>query len=41
LYLQAAVFGKGHDDFRLLRPVGQDLGGFKQYGARVPSTEFA
>jgi hypothetical protein len=28
-YLQAAVFGKGYDDFGLLRPVGQDLGGFQ------------
>jgi hypothetical protein len=28
-YLQAAVFGKGYDDFGLIRPVGQDLGGFK------------
>jgi hypothetical protein len=27
-YLQAAVFGKDYYDFGLLRPVGQDLGGF-------------
>ncbi|MHB9291952.1 hypothetical protein Holit_01040 [Hollandina sp. SP2] len=27
-YLQAAVLDKGYYDFGLLRPVGQDLGGF-------------
>jgi hypothetical protein len=41
LYLQAAVFRKGYDDFGFLRPVGQDLGGFLQYGVGVPSIEFA
>jgi hypothetical protein len=30
-YLQAAVCGKGYDDFGLLRPVGQDLGSFKEF----------
>jgi hypothetical protein len=39
-YLQAAVCGKGYDDFDPLHPVGQDLGGFQQYGIGVPSTKF-
>jgi hypothetical protein len=30
-YLQAAVLGKGYDDFGILRPVGQDFGGFKDF----------
>jgi hypothetical protein len=30
-YLQATVLGQGYDDFGLLRPVGQDLGGFKDF----------
>jgi hypothetical protein len=38
LYLQAAIFRKGYDDFSFLRPVGQDLGGFQKLegGDRFP-----
>jgi hypothetical protein len=31
LYLQAAILDKGYYDFRLLCPVGQDLGGFEDF----------
>jgi hypothetical protein len=41
LYLQAAVCGKGYNDVGLLRPVGQDLGGFQEFkgGGRFPGGE--
>jgi hypothetical protein len=39
--LQAAVLGQGYNDFGLLCPVGQDLGGFQEFknGGRFPGGE--
>jgi hypothetical protein len=40
-YLQAAVFRQGYDNFGLLRPVGQNLGGFQKLkdGGGLPGGE--
>jgi hypothetical protein len=37
LYPQAAVFGKRYDDFGLLHPAGQDLGGFGLHASLIYS----